>query len=159
MRYLIKNILKYTVIALLLAVSAIGCNSNIETDYDLIYLRGTKWKLAGISHKIDDVLRELEPKGCMECYTLVFDTDSSAVVYSVKVILNLNLLNLPIDISLIDPDEIWIQEETSKQGYVNSIEFRQAIISTKSYEVTKSELKLFFDEYGNYLLFKLFKTE
>jgi len=42
-------------------------------------LKGTKWKLVGIVDVQTDVLTELEPKDCEKCYTLTFDTDNPFV--------------------------------------------------------------------------------
>ena len=47
------------------------------------YLLDTKWKLVGIfDAETDTLIKELEPKDCEECYTLVFDTDSTFLTFS-----------------------------------------------------------------------------
>ena len=40
-------------------------------------LANTMWKLAGIMDVNTGVLKELEPKDCEECFTLVFDTNNT----------------------------------------------------------------------------------
>ncbi len=40
-------------------------------------LQGTKWKLTGIVDTNTSILTELDPKDCNECYTIVFDIDST----------------------------------------------------------------------------------
>jgi hypothetical protein len=52
-------------------------------------LAGTQWKLAGIVNTATGVLAELEPKDCATCYTLTFDTDSTAEGTSIMNTLNL----------------------------------------------------------------------
>ena len=43
---------------------------------ELTSLLGTNWKLTGIKYVSTEVLKELEPQNCIECYTLSFDGDS-----------------------------------------------------------------------------------
>ncbi|MDR0581707.1 MAG: hypothetical protein LBG31_01970 [Prevotellaceae bacterium] len=111
---------------------------------DPTFLEGTKWKLAGIMDAETDVLKELEPKNCEKCYTLVFVTDSTALGIStanrVNVDLTAYLMRIPT-----------MAGEITDDGY----EFYDTIRFVTSYTVTENELKFFYNEKKNYLLYKL----
>ncbi|MDR2139809.1 MAG: hypothetical protein LBP50_09710, partial [Tannerella sp.] len=65
-------------VPLLLVVGVLiccGCKDELSIP---VPLAGTKWKLAGIVDMETGALRELEPKDCAGCYTLVFDSDHTA---------------------------------------------------------------------------------
>ena len=53
--------------------------SRIYCGNELPPLAGTTWKLAGIFDTQTGTLRVLEPTNCEKCYTLTFDTDSTAI--------------------------------------------------------------------------------
>jgi hypothetical protein len=112
-----------------------------------IPLEGTKWKLSGIVDVETGVQRELEPKNCAGCYTLVFDTDHTASgcsLVSVKTVIDLLCLDKYTNNDMgFEPNDVNI--------------FRSAMVSIKSYAVTSKELKLYFtNNYSKieYLLFK-----
>ena len=74
--------LRFTAILLFAAGMFFSCKNTNDDDQttltngtDLI-LKGTKWKLAGITDPTGS-LKVLEPKDCAECYTLTFETDST----------------------------------------------------------------------------------
>ena len=125
-------------------------------------LKGTTWKLVGIVNPTTGAIRELEPKHCVECYTLTFETDRIAHVRGVEFAWVLDLCNLPTS-PVILPD-ILICERFGENYYCDSNHFRGAIQGVMSYSTTCKDiqkLKLFNYHRGNpaegvvqYLLFK-----
>lgn len=78
-----------------LCLSVVGCdklrngvgNDVQSTEENMIAqnpccLKGTHWKLVGIVNAQIGDTTELEPKDCAECYTLIFDTDSTFITNS-----------------------------------------------------------------------------
>ena len=162
------KIFKFAALLLIVAGSFYNCQSNDENnneapdvtrpegqdgDGTTLSLMGSKWKLVGIVDP-EDALQVLEPKDCEECYTLTFDTDYTAIVYSINMTRKIDLLKL---------GTYWIEailfcEKWNKDGkdYCDSDVFRVALFSSYSYTVTSEELKMFYTNYGirKYLLFK-----
>ena len=131
-------------------------NDTLETT-----LQGTSWKAVGIfDGQADTLIKELEPQDCEECYTLIFNADSTAIAYSINMTLKLDLLNLGLPDSVVLTSEL-ICERYSKDGqdYCDSHVFRTAIIISESYIITANELKLFYTymNENRYLLFNLLK--
>jgi len=108
-----------------------------------ITLQGTKWKLAGIVEVQTGEMKELEPKKCSECYTFTFDTDSTAVGQTVS-----------------NDLFVWLRPVLSVASYSKAGElgdgylFLNIIKTIISYELNKNELKFYYDDGKNYLLFK-----
>ena len=66
-------------VCLLVVVVAVGCKDDVTKPKEKSSLVGTKWKLVGFYDVEKKELTEVEQqKGCEECYTLNFDTDSTA---------------------------------------------------------------------------------
>jgi hypothetical protein len=145
-----KKILKITAIMLILA-GMVSCGKNNEScpcerdkSVSLVGMAGTGWKLAGIMDTRACVLKELEPKDCEKCYTLVFVTDSVALGYSVMNITNLHLLSKPaMGISTM----IYDHDNGDVRLYYDAME------TITSFTLTKNELKLCYNAGKNYLLF------
>ena len=125
-------------------------------------LVNTKWKLVGSMNDETGVLTELEPKDCEECYTLTFDTDSTAIAFSVTMTLKVDILNYhPFRFY---PD-IFVCEHKDGEDYCDSSDFRSAIVSmnTSSFMATSTsdELKLSYRRSSgtsiDYFLFKPLK--
>ena len=119
-------------------------------------LVGTQWKLAGILDTQTGVLKELEPKDCDRCYTLTFDTDTSFSTYSSS-----NELGGGYIVDYVKYSYQIIYFGGTKVGewgdgplYVDP--FWKRDIQSFSYK--ENELKLFYNENKNYLLFKLQKS-
>ena len=155
---------------LLLAVCLIGVACKEDEPEKEQSLANTKWKLAGIMDMDTGILQELEPKDCEECYTLTFDTDSTATSLSIWAIYNINLLRLDLYRDLCCPDNDvtcgpWggaCLHAEAKDGiaYEDSYLFRRGIERTRSYEWVNNEFKFFFTTNlgGNYYLsFRPFK--
>jgi len=108
------------------------------------FLIGTKWRLTGIVDVETNVLTELEPKDDW-CYTLVFATDSTA---GGRITLNYLLVKLrpkPIFFVLTSAGE-------NGDGWL-FIEITELIESYRL-DLSKKELKFFYDNKKKYLLYK-----
>jgi hypothetical protein len=124
---------------------SLSCHTKNEVE-QITSLTGTKWKLAGIADLRTGALEALEPKDCEGCYTLSFDTDTTAQGLSMANIVLLTKLN-PVEIHcgtyvLECPDGDMCNR------------YCEALRSVKSYAFDKNGLKFFFDDNGHYLLFK-----
>jgi hypothetical protein len=108
-------------------------------------LEGTKWKLAGIVDVKTGILTELEPKNCERCYTLVFESDSIAWGYSV-----LNRMQLCLSPKLIIGIVTYIYDNMN--GDVQLL--YDAMETMGSYAIKNNEMKLFYNNKRNYLLYK-----
>ena len=169
MNKIVKKTGRFTVAMLCLVVVglfiAYGCEKpDTPSDGDgkdsikpALSLEGTKWKLAGIVDEETGNIRVLEPKDCEECYTLTFDTDSTATVHSIsKDIKKMNLFNLTPSVSLPDMlfPEYYYKDSTY---YMDADVFCRSVITTYCYTVISEELRLYhYDACGrvSYLRFK-----
>ena len=132
-------------------------SSGVNNDGE-VSLKGTKWKLAGIVDTRTGDLKVLEPKDCEECYTLMFDTDFTAIILSVNMILKIDLQHLSEhDIPQEFIDKMLFCEKYYEDGedYCDSYLYRWGIAFASSFTATPLELKLFSTP-DSYLLFKPF---
>jgi hypothetical protein len=113
--------------------------------WKLAHLEGTKWKLVGIVDVKTGVLTELDPKDCERCYTLVFESDSIALGYSVA-----NRMYLCLSPKLIIGVATEIYD--SMNGDVQLL--YDAMETMGSYTIRNNEMKLFYNNKRNYLLYK-----
>jgi hypothetical protein len=118
-------------------------------------LEGTRWKLAGIAEASTGKLRELEPKDCETCYTLTFDTDSTAEgrTASNDVAVNLGGLNeqgmimaAHTKVGETGPDAYVLYDFT---GEVRSYEYRKTWSS--EYAAYRGALNFFNEAKDSYL--------
>jgi hypothetical protein len=123
-----------------------------ENSEESNFLIGTKWKLAGIGSLDKIALQELEPKDCDKCYTLTFDTDSTFSTFSstntLQGIYRANYGTQTIQIS--DFGGTKINEFGDGVLYVNPFWEK----SIQSFSLQGNELRLYYNENKNYLLFK-----
>jgi len=108
------------------------------------FLIGTEWRLTGIVDAETNVLTELEPKDDW-CYTLVFATDSTAGGRITVNYLLVKLRSKPIFFvltSAIDDGDGWLFIEIIK------------LIESYKLDLSKKELKFFYDNKKKYLLYK-----
>ena len=117
-------------------------------------LQGTKWKLAGIVETETGDLKVLEPKDCVECYTLSFDTKST---FSGRTASNvIAWANYEINYitgSFRITDIIGTEMGEVGDGYLyfeNLLEIQYFAIK----DTHPIELHFFFNDGKNYLLFK-----
>ena len=116
-------------------------------DEDSLELKGTEWKLIGIVDTQTDILKELEPKDCDDCYSFTFDTDSTATGNSTSNILGVTLKPVV---------RVFLMTEALGTDFYleDAILFREAIEIIISYERSDNELKFYYNDSKNYLKFK-----
>jgi hypothetical protein len=147
-----KQLTKIMNIAAILLVLA-GCFSCGKEDENCscgessvpIALKGTMWMFAGIMDVETCKLRELEPQNCDHCYTLTFDTDSTAKGKSVMNEIRLQLLPKIVMGTSTKIDD-------SENGDVQL--FYDAMETIASCTITENELKFCYNDGKNYLLFR-----
>jgi hypothetical protein len=110
------------------------------------HLTGTKWKLAGYFDVQSRILTEAEPKNCEDCYTLVFESDSVAWGYSIINVMGLHLWpKLAMGIATMVGDR--------HNG--NAQLLYDAMRIVESYAIENGEMKIYYNNKRNYLLYKL----
>jgi hypothetical protein len=144
-----KKISLLTIFVLLMIAAVSSCgkdgkNCSCGGDSKPIALKGTKWKLAGIMDTETCKLKELEPKDCERCYTLEFNTDSTAQGQSV-------LNEIGADLT---QETIFVMTEIYDNHNGNVQLFYDAIGTITSCSVTETELKFCCNEGESYLLFR-----
>ena len=140
------------VVATLFAV--VGCVDKSESS-PKDNLQGSKWKLVGIGSLDKIALQELEPKNCEKCYTLTFDTDNTFQTFSstneLQGIYNADYGTQKIQITDFGG---------TKRGEVGdgNLYWNHDIWHTvQTFSLQKDELRLYYNENKNYLLFRLLK--
>jgi len=110
----------------------------------------TKWKLLGIGSVDTEVLQELEPKDCKDCYTLTFNTDST---FQTIPVLSGALGQFTADYTthVFQTSLAYKISETNDGDLYASIFYKKKI---QSFLLQENELRLFYNENENYLLFK-----
>ena len=140
------NILKFTTIILLLCCS---CGNKNEIDVNGQSLIETTWKLAGIVDTQTGILKVLEREGCADCYSFTFDTDSTA--FGISIVNHLGVSLRPIV-------RIFVMTYALDNHWDDTALFYNAISSIISYKLNKNELKFYYNDNKNYLLFKSQKS-
>jgi len=113
-------------------------------------LKGTTWKLVGFVDAETGVLKEAEPIGCIRCYTLEFNTDTTLFTtsqandiwgkYEVDYTTN--------SIRLFDVCGTFVGEQGDGGLYYDVIQYE-----IKSFHLQKNELWLYYNDKKNYLKF------
>ncbi|MDR1161433.1 MAG: hypothetical protein LBK45_03745 [Tannerellaceae bacterium] len=142
------KIVKYILFCMLLA--AFSCRDNNPPDDTPIPLNGTQWKLAGSVNVETGELEEFEPKACAECFTLTFNSDHEASGRSISSMIKIDLLDLRKYI-MTKESETWIENQSLP---VDGDHYRRIMTSIDSFTVTSEELKLYYNNKTEYLLFK-----
>ena len=93
----------------------------------------------------------MEPKECRDCYTLSFGTDYIAIVNSIYLPLQLDLLNL--DPYVISDQMLRYAEWYDGSKYEEALDFRKAIAVVETCTGTEDELKLYYNDKKSCLLF------
>jgi len=142
----------------------VGCKKNnpisgTEPDTE-ISLKGTKWKLVGIMDMLIGELTELEPEDCEDCYTIAFDNiDDFFEGKAVEVVFlspcytvnyTFSTIQFPMGIERPDADDIY---DGNLYLEIWSFNFREV----QPFELRDSELKLYYNDKRNYLLFNKLK--
>jgi len=157
----------------LILLAAIGCEkpdpqnggNDIEESDTITYtdsnltLQNTKWKLVGIFDAATDTLvMELEPKGCKNCYTIVFnDTEDTialiTVYYSLRGACEIDYETNTIHIiSLIG---IGGSDSYDGEMYLNLL--GGLYNATKSFSLQANEFKWYYNDKNNYLRYKTYE--
>ena len=109
------------------------------------FLGGTQWKLEGIVDAETNTLKVLEPEdNCLDYYTITFNTDTTAQGQSIVISVNLNPIQLYCSFTYLNY-YFWEDE--------NHACFCKALNSVKSYACDSNELKFYFNDKRDYLLF------
>jgi hypothetical protein len=132
---------------LLLALSMVTACSDNDTPEEKSELTGTKWKLAALADIQTGESIEPYPKECSKCYTLEFDSDTTAVGRAVANTLGLAVT--PSSIKMIGHTKIW-------EGDNHFELFYDALRTIDTYEYSKDELKIYYAGKKKYLLYKPF---
>jgi hypothetical protein len=114
-------------------------------------LKGTQWKLTGSVNVATGELEEFEPKACAECFTLTFSSDHEASGLSVLVKTAIDLLDLRRYATEDISEGSWSGDPSLR---IDGDRFRRIMASIESFTVTPEELKLYYDNKTEYLLFK-----
>jgi hypothetical protein len=144
--------LKLAALALLLAGTLVACNN--ETD-DSIKLQGTTWKLVGFADVETGTLRKAVPEDCKSCYTVRFLTDT---VFSGTSCTNKIDGYYHVDYGIPCSIDMVITLTTEVVEYFDGELFVKNLSSVQSFSIQEDELKLYYNDKKNYLLFKLKTT-
>jgi len=134
----------------------ISCSSNVDNgnntgddngkETEIKSIKGTKWKLEGIVDIKTDIIKEIEPKICVRCYTLTFNEDNSFSGFT-----STNEFLGTYDSST---SSIKILGLTKVNELLDGEEFLNTLINMQTFSIQKNKLKLFNKEYSNYLIYK-----
>jgi hypothetical protein len=109
-------------------------------------LKDTKWKLAGMVEAKTGELKELEPKDCETCYTLEFYNDTMATGRS-----SINIIGVILSRK---SQIIFVMTEAYDHENGDIQLFYDLLEKVDSYSVEENELKFFYNNEQNYLLYK-----
>jgi len=154
----------YVVLVGLFAISSCDKLRNLRVDEIIEILNdssqtcdlvGTQWKLVGIVDVQSGVLKELDPKKCVKCYTLIFDTDSTFSTHSStnELVGNYNVDCATHSFLLIDFGGTKINEMGDGMLYCNAFENMAYISDTVQFYLQKNKLRLYYNK-NNYLFFE-----
>ena len=156
MKVKIENTQWFTVMTTLCLIvvilfSVIGCDNKSES-HPRDTLQGSKWKLVGIEILSKVALQELEPKNCVKCYILTFDSDSTFQTFSstneLQGIYKANYGTQTIQITNFGGTKIG--EVGDGALYWNHDIWH----TVQTFSLQENELKLYYNENRNYLLFR-----
>ena len=137
--------ISFIIISFLLLAGVVGCEkeNNQESPSQLT---GTRWELAGIVDAKTGIITPLAPK---DCYWFTFISETKAQGRSV-----INVM----EVYLTDPPIIGIVTEVGDDQNGDAVLFYSIIRTIESYTWKKNELKFFFNNKQQYLLYKYSKA-
>jgi hypothetical protein len=142
-----KSILTFFLfVCLALALNMVTACSGNDMSEEKSELTGTEWKLAALVDIQTGESIEPEPKECNQCYTLEFDSETTAIGKSIG-----NILHFIVTGSNID---MFLMTELGDSDQGNVTLFYEALLTLDTYEYSKDELKIYYDEKNRYLLYK-----
>ena len=124
----------------------LSCSKKNETEESLLppNLKGTKWKLEGIWYGKSEVFRELEPLDCEKCYTLAFDTDTTAHGFVINGVVSLTISEKTITVITHKPDTGGA-ELVDDEIVLDALHYRHALYAVWNiYSINETEIKLYF---------------
>ena len=140
----------------------LSCSKKIETEFDGQFLVGTKWKLSKFVDSKTSAFKVPEPKDCIlfpehipnfVCYSLIFKTDSTLIAYTAS-----NKLNGHYRVNDKRNGIFVYSLGTTHAGeFYDGEQFFFALACVKSSRLRKNELRLYYNDNKNYLLFKQIK--
>ena len=135
---------------LLFIAVCFSCQMNMENKSERpVSLAGTKWKLAGIVETQKSDLKVLEPIECEQCYIIYFDSDCTIVGFTTS-----NEIIGTYKINFEEKSIIFISFGGTKVGELGDGKLWWDIFPTiKSFFLKKNELRLYYNNQKNYLLF------
>jgi hypothetical protein len=126
----------------------LGTLEDLPNDSSGLGLKGTRWKLKGFVDVATGELTEAEPKECEGCYTILFVSDSKGCASSV-----MNQINL----DLLEENIFGARTKIGDEHNGNAKLFYDAIFTAHSFQHESNELKIFYNDKKNYLLYKVIK--
>jgi heat shock protein HslJ len=142
-----KKLLKFTAVLLIVA-GAFACTEKENNSDVTTGLKGTKWKLEGFVNVATGNLKVPEPNE-PESYILTFDTDSTfsgtTSTNEVSGIYSIDYEKSILNITQCGGTEI--------NELFDGKLFVQSFLSVQSFSLSGSELKLYYSEGKNYLLY------
>jgi hypothetical protein len=157
----IRKCIYYTVYLFTTGVFALcSCMNmnNLDDNADppaLAPLEGTAWKLAGFVDAETGVLTELDGTDCEKCYKLAFATDADAEGWSM---LNQFWIRFWEPIQISSTNISFSKQPRSCGTEVGEpptpTRYKKALADLTSYIYYNDELKLFYNNNRNYLLYK-----
>ena len=126
--------------------------ANNSNDPDKTILKGTNWKLVGIVNGETEILTELEPKDCEQCYTFEFDKFREYGLSGKEVC---NFFEATYDIDYTT-NSIHILEYMHSQAgcLIDERPYFKYLDRVFCFSVQEDKLKLYFDE-NNFLFYKI----
>ena len=136
----------FSVIALFLLNTSTGCEK--ETLISDIY---HTWKLEGIGDLSNNSFEKANPSNCENCYTITFVKDGMFSGFTAS--------NSFYGEYQIEVTKLKVNNFTTTKVYElgNGEKYSEAIPHIVSFEITGNELKLYYNQGQNYLLFNLLK--
>jgi len=158
------KLIKYIFIFIVMFL-CVSCKNKNEISYeDNLNLKGTKWKLELISYAESNIFRVLEPVDCEECYTLIFDTNTTAKGF---------VVDTPVGLIISGKKAKAIPPDIGGEGVRDAKYYMDAFfgVNNTSYSISETEMKLHFSEpisingmgdnkfnsFDSYLLYKKIK--
>ena len=154
-----KGALLAMCVAGFLLFMAAGCGSQefIENEGDNLHLKDTKWTVVGIWYEESGVF--MEPKiECEECYSITFDTDTTAYGIIFKNTFGLVFTGKKVKSDVKDSTHekegvgacYWEAGIVDKEGYLADMfptYYQDALFAVcTTYSVNDTEIQLFFSE-------------
>ena len=157
-RFKMRKSLNLVSAVIVYALVAVGCEENnpskINEQTTLQSgetLAGTKWKLVGFYDTETKTFKEAEPTDCESCYRLEFDTDSTVTGFTYG-----NIADGEYEINYFSKNIKFIRfgSITFVAELFDSKLYVDAMNKVNSFSFTETELKLFYNDKNNYLLFE-----